>query len=66
MKKKLDLNKIPKADVSKKLDELVESARVLRFKTEGARSKNVKELSTLKKEIARVLTFINQSKQNAK
>jgi ribosomal protein L29 len=33
--------------------------RVIRFKAEGSKSKNVKELANLKKQIAKVLTEIN-------
>ncbi|GEM_PF-777675 len=47
-------------ELEKKLISLRESVRVIRFKTEGSKSKNVKELSTLKKEIARILTEINK------
>ncbi len=49
-------------DLKTKLVTLKESIRVIRFKAEGAKSKNVKELATLKKEVARVLTEINKSK----
>lgn len=66
MKKKMEKLKIMnKNDLNKKLVDLRESIRVLRFKTEGAKSKNVKEPATIKKEIARVLTLLNQQKQNA-
>jgi ribosomal protein L29 len=43
-----------------KLSSLEEALRVLKFKTEGARSKNVKEHATLRKQVARVLTEINR------
>ena len=50
-----------KADELKKaLAGLEENIRVIRFKTEGSRSKNVKELSALKRQIARVWTEINK------
>lgn len=66
MKKRMaKLNGLKSGELSKKLIDLRESVRVLHFKTEGAKSKNVKESATLKKEIARVLTLINQQKQNA-
>jgi len=52
---------IEKSELSKKLAILRENARVIRFKAEGSKSKNVKELSTLKKEIARILTELNSS-----
>jgi ribosomal protein L29 len=45
----------------KKLASLREEVRVIRFKAEGSKSKNVKESSSLRKQIARVLTEINSS-----
>ena len=47
-------------ELQKKLAILQENARVIRFKAEGSKSKNVKELSALKKDIARVFTQINK------
>jgi ribosomal protein L29 len=47
-------------ELKKKLADLQESLRVLRFKTEGSKSKNVKEPARIKKEIARILTEINK------
>ena len=47
------------AELKKKLFDLEESLRVIHFKAEGAKSKNVKEASTLRKQIARVMTEIN-------
>ena len=49
-------------DLNKKLVTLREEIRVIKFKAEGSRSKNVKELASLKKEIARTLTAINSKK----
>ena len=43
---------------------LEENARIIRFKAEGSKSKNVKELSNLRKDIARILTEINQKIKN--
>ena len=43
-----------------KLVDLEESMRVLRFKAQGSKSKNVKESATLRKQVARVLTEINK------
>ena len=72
MKNKKDKNFPPKADqpraekdmkkneLIKKLAILQENARVIRFKAEGSKSKNVKELSNLRKNIARILTEINR------
>lgn len=47
-----------------KLLELYESFRVLKFKTQGAKSKNVKEAGSIKKEIARILTKLNVLEKN--
>ncbi|KKQ20322.1 MAG: hypothetical protein US45_C0030G0012 [Candidatus Nomurabacteria bacterium GW2011_GWA1_37_20] len=49
-----------KDELAKKLALLRENARAIRFKAEGSKSKNVKELSTLKKDIARILTELNK------
>ena len=51
-----------KEDLKKELVSLKEGLRVIHFKAEGARSKNVKEAGTLKKQIARVLTELNTKK----
>ena len=58
--KKENLKEMKKEELLKKLASAEERIRVVRFKTEGAKSKNVKELSVLKKNIARILTEINQ------
>ena len=57
--KKENLKGMKKSELEKKLAILRENARVIRFKAEGSKSKNVKELSALKKNIARILTAIN-------
>ncbi len=49
-------------DSKDKLPELREKLRLIKFKAQGAKSKNVKEASTLKKQIARILTEINKKK----
>jgi ribosomal protein L29 len=59
--KKDNLKGMKKDELSKQLAVLQESVRVIRFKAEGSKSKNVKELSTLKKKIARILTEINKN-----
>jgi len=51
-----------KDELQKKLTLLQEEVRVVRFKAEGSKSKNVKELSGLKKQIAQVLTELNYVK----
>ena len=50
-------------ELKKELAALQENLQVLHFKAEGSKSKNVKESSTLKKQIARVLTEINSNKK---
>lgn len=50
------------AELKKELVNLHESARIIRFKSEGSKSKNVKELATLRKQIARVMTELNSKK----
>jgi len=49
-----------KDELVKKLASLRENLRVLHFKAEGSKSKNVKESATLRKQIARVLTEMNR------
>jgi ribosomal protein L29 len=71
-KNKKDKNFPPKADqprAEKGMKEsellkqhalLLENMRVIRFKAEGSKSKNVKELYNLRKDVARILTEINK------
>ena len=61
--KKDNLKGVEKNELNKKLAALRENARVIRFKAEGSKSKNVKGLANLKKQIARVLTEINNKKK---
>ncbi len=62
MKKKGEnLRSLGKGELSKKLAELEEKMRTLKFKAEGAKSKNVREERGLRKEIARVLTELNHA-----
>lgn len=58
--KKENLKDLGVAELNKKLAILRENERVIRFKAEGSKSKNVKEMAALRKNIARVLTAINQ------
>jgi len=51
-----------KEELKKELAVLRENLRILHFKAEGSKSKNVKEATTLKKQIARILTEINKKK----
>ena len=48
-------------ELKKKLVREEESLRVLKFKNEGAKSKNVKEAWALRKQIARILTEMNRN-----
>jgi ribosomal protein L29 len=57
---KEDLKGMKPGELEKKLAFLQEEMRVIKFKAEGSRSKNVKELLNLKRQIARVLTEINK------
>jgi ribosomal protein L29 len=51
---------LSKEELKKNLISLEDSLRALRFKAEGAKSKNVKESLTLRKQIAQVKTEMNQ------
>ncbi len=55
-KKKYNLRDLKRGELEKKLAGLREELRMIHFKAEGSRSKNVKELGSLKKQIARILT----------
>jgi ribosomal protein L29 len=61
-KKKDNLKDLKGGELIKKLASLREEVRTIHFKAEGSRSKNVKEMSVLKKDIARVLTAMNSVK----
>ena len=56
------LKEMKESELLKNLAIVQEEARLIRFKAEGSRSKNVKEMATLKKQIARVMTQMNQAK----
>lgn len=58
--KKENLKGMKISELKTKLINLEESMRVLRFKAQGSKSKNVKEAATLRKQVARVLTEINK------
>ena len=53
-----------KEELLKKLAGLREEIRLDHFKAEGSKSKNVKEISGLKKQIARALTELNKNNKN--
>ncbi|MBU0612323.1 50S ribosomal protein L29 [Patescibacteria group bacterium] len=60
-KKDENLKGMNQEELKIKLADLRESIRVLRFKMEGSKSKNVKLLGSLRKQVARVLTEINKN-----
>lgn len=57
--KKESLKTISTDELEKDLAKTREELRTLRFKSEGARSKNVKEVLNVRRQIARLLTEIN-------
>ena len=59
---KVSYKEMNKEDLEKELTVLRENLRVIHFKAEGSRSKNVKEATTFKKQIARILTELNSKK----
>jgi ribosomal protein L29 len=59
VKKSENLKEMNKDELNGKVAVLQESLRALKFKTEGSKSKNVKESASIRKQIARVLTEIN-------
>ncbi len=60
-----NLKEMSKDDLKTKLASLQENLRILKFKSEGSKSKNVKEHGSLRKQVARVLTEINHAKGQA-
>jgi ribosomal protein L29 len=60
--KKNNFKDMKEGELKKELAILQKNVRVIRFKAEGSKSKNVKELSTLKKQIARIMTELNSKK----
>jgi ribosomal protein L29 len=63
--KKQNYKDMTMVELAKELVVLRENLRAAHFKSEGARSKNVKEQSTLKRQVARILTEINHAKGQA-
>lgn len=55
-----DFSKKTDKEIIKALTEIREKLRTLRFNTAGARAANVKERKNLRKEVARMLTALNQ------
>ncbi len=68
VKTKSELNEnlkgLDKDELKAKLTEAEESLRVLHFKVEGSKSKNVKEAKNIKRQIARIMTEINAGKKS--
>jgi len=60
MAKKVNFKGMGKSELEKKLADAREEIRVLRFKSEGAKSKNVKLEQTLRRSIARILTTLQE------
>ncbi len=60
-KKTENLKGMSEGELKAKLVSLEESIRSIHFKSEGSKSKNVKEIKTLKREVARVLTEVNRA-----
>jgi ribosomal protein L29 len=60
--KNKDIKAMKKADLAKNLSELQASLTKARFGTVGTKSKNVKEQVNLRRDIARILTILNEKK----
>jgi ribosomal protein L29 len=60
MAKKINnFKEMKEVELKKELALFKENLRVIHFKAEGSRSKNVKEAATLRKQIARIMTELN-------
>lgn len=59
--KKENFKGMKEAELKKELATLRESLRMIHFKAEGSRSKNVKENQVLRKQIARIMTELNKN-----
>ncbi len=57
-----DISTKTPADLTRLVAEKREALRVFRFGSAGAKTKNVKEGKTLRKDIARILTVLNAKK----
>ena len=58
--KTVELRKKDKKELEKSVQELRKKLSDLRFKFSSGKLKNVKEINSSKKEIARILTIINE------
>ena len=65
-KNKENFKGMKKDELEKKLASLREEIRSMNFKSQGARTKNVKEAGALKKQIARVMTEMNKNNTKSK
>jgi ribosomal protein L29 len=63
--KSKELRQKDSGEIQKMLYEKKEALRALRSNLSGSKSKNVKEVSTLRKDIARMLTEINAKRLKA-
>ena len=63
--KKVTYKGKPKQDLIKALADKREALRKLRFGTTGSKTRNVKENSSLRKEIARIMTELTSARQSA-
>jgi large subunit ribosomal protein L29 len=57
-----DLRQKSEKEIGQMLRALREKARQLRFDLSAGKVKNIKELSEVKKDIARILTILNEKK----
>ena len=60
--KTVELRKRDKKELEKMMHELTKKLSDLRFKFSSGKLKNVKEINNSKKEIARILTIIKETK----
>ena len=60
--KTLELRKKDRKELEKMAHELAKKLSDLRFKFSSGKLKNVKEIANSKKEVARILTIIKESK----
>ena len=61
--KAIELRKKDKKELEKMAQELSKKLSDLRFKFSSGKLKNVKEINTSKKEVARILTILKETKQ---
>ena len=60
MAKKLDITNHTAEDIQKLVHDKREELRVLRFHVAGSKNRDVKQVSKLRKDIARALTQLNK------